>query len=81
MNSKERIDHLRQYLVGCLKAGLLTKEDLVSGEVLHKLLAVISRDMRVVGREFAVEGLGGLARLGVMKLAQFAESLGKNGSK
>jgi hypothetical protein len=77
MTSEDRIGFLRQYVRGCLQSGLLKKEDLVSGEIVHKLASIISRDMRVVGRELVAEGIGGLARLGVMALAGIAEKAGR----
>jgi len=78
MTSNERIDHLRQYVRGCIQSGLLQKEDLVSGQIVHALAGIISRDMRVIGRELVAEGIAGLARVGVMALAGLAEKAGKH---
>jgi len=78
MTSDERIGFLRQYVRGCIQSGLLKKQDLVSGEIVHKLASIISRDMRVIGRELVAEGVAGLARVGVMALAGLAEKAGKH---
>ena len=78
MTSDDRIHFLRQYVRGCIQTGLLKKEDLVSGEIIHKLAGIISRDMRVIGKELVAEGIAGLARVGVMALAGLAEKAGKH---
>lgn len=77
MSSKERIDHLRQYIRGCLASGLLTPTDLTNGKIVEKLLKIISQDTHIIVRELAREGIAGLARMGVMKLASIAEKMAK----
>jgi hypothetical protein len=75
MKKEDRIEHLRQYIYGCLKVGLLVPTDFTNGKTVEKLLHVISQDSKLVLREFAREGLARLAGIGMMKLAQLAEEM------
>jgi hypothetical protein len=77
MNSSERTEHLRNYIIGCLKAGILSVDDLKSGKFLDKLLKVMSQDMKFVLRDLMKVGVGNLAQLGIMKLMQVAQGMKK----
>lgn len=77
MNSTERVEHLRQYILGCLQSGMLTPADLTSGAFIEKLFKVMSKDMRMVLRELVHAGVGNLAQFGIAKLMQVAQGFKK----
>jgi hypothetical protein len=75
MDNHTRADHLRQYIIGCLQAGILTPADLSSGAFLDKLLKVMSKDMKFVVKDLLRVGAGNLAQLGIAKLMQIAQKM------
>lgn len=72
----ERREHLKQYILMCVRDNVLSWADLASGEAFDKLLKALSSDFRAVMAELGRNGASGLLKKGAMLLGMFAESIG-----
>jgi hypothetical protein len=59
----ERKEHLKQYILACIRDSQLTLNDLTSTGVFEKLMKVISRDGKAVFAELRETGGRGLTRI------------------
>ena len=80
-NPAERREHLKDYLLTCVRDNVLSWADLASGEALDKLLRTLSSDFRATMAELGRTGASGLLKKGAALLGMFAETLGDGGSR
>jgi hypothetical protein len=59
----ERREHLRSYILACLRDSVLSWSDLKSLAAPGKVLKVLSQDVRTVIEELARTGAGNIARV------------------
>lgn len=77
-NPAERREHLKQYILACVRDNVLSWADLASGEAIDKLLKAFSSDFRATMTELGRAGAGGLLKKGAALLGMFADTLGEN---
>jgi hypothetical protein len=72
--SAERREHLRQYLLACVRDSVLSWNDFKSPAFLDKVLKTLSADTRAVAKEF---GIDGLLRVGTTLVGMAADVAGR----
>jgi hypothetical protein len=75
MPATERREHLKQYILGCVRDNVLSWNDLLSPDIVHKLLGALSKDGKTVVGELLRTGGGNLLRFAGMAVAGFAEDV------
>lgn len=70
-----RREHLKEYILGCIRDNVLSWQDIVNGEAVDKLLRAIPNDLREVMRDLTKKGAGGLVQLGAAFLGQLGSKL------
>jgi hypothetical protein len=74
MKGEERREFLKQYVLTCVRDSALTWSDLMSPRVFDKLLAVLSKDVKVVLVDLGRTGGADLIQMGAAMLAGFAQN-------
>lgn len=75
-NSPEvRQAHLEEYILGCVRDGILSWQDILNGEAIDTLLRMIPSDVRTVVKRLSKRGAGGLLQIGGMLLGQLGQKL------
>ncbi len=71
MASAERREHLKQYILGCVRDNALSWADLAKPD---RFLRVLSLDIKIVLKDLGREGFTGLLQMGAVALAGMAAS-------
>lgn len=78
-NPAERREHLKQYILKCVRDNVLSWTDLTSGEAFDKLLKALSSDFRATMADLGRAGGSSLLKKGATLLGMFAEAFGADG--
>lgn len=70
-----RREHLKQYILACVRDSVLSWSDLTSPAVFDKFLKILSKDTKSVFAELGRVGGSGLMRFVGAKLADLAEDV------
>jgi len=71
----ERKEYLKRYIRACLRDSLLSWQDIASFDAVGKVLAVLSKDVKVAVTELAKESGGSLLRAAGSALVGIAEDV------
>lgn len=71
----ERKEYLKRYIRACLRDSLLSWQDVASFDAVGKVLAVLSKDIKIAVTELAKESGGTLLRVAGAALTGIAEDV------
>jgi hypothetical protein len=71
----ERKEYLKRYIRACLRDSLLSWQDVASFDAVGKVLAVLSKDVKVAVTELAKESGGSVLRAAGAALSSIAEDV------
>lgn len=75
MESIGRREHLKQYVLACVRDSVLSWSDLASPDVFNKFLRILSEDSKLVLFELGRTGGGNLLRVAGAALVGLAEDV------